>query len=172
MIKKTSGKLNGWISYTWSRTFLQQDDSLAGQTINKGEYYPANFDKPHNANFIANYKFSHRYSISLNVVYSTGRPITLPIALYNIGGAQRVFYSDRNEYRVPDYFRTDLSVNIDGNHKIKKLAHSFWSFGVYNLTARKNVYSIYFIQENGIINGYKLSILGTAIPFISYNFRF
>jgi hypothetical protein len=172
MIKKTSGKLNGWISYTWSRTFLQQDDSLAGQTINKGEYYPANFDKPHNANFIANYKFSHRYSISLNVVYSTGRPITLPIALYNIGGAQRVFYSDRNEYRVPDYFRTDLSVNIDGNHKIKKLAHSFWSFGVYNLTARKNVYSIYFIQENGVINGYKLSILGTAIPFISYNFRF
>jgi hypothetical protein len=108
----------------------------------------------------------------LNVVYSTGRPITLPIALYNIGGAQRVFYSDRNEYRVPDYFRTDLSVNIDGNHKIKKLAHSFWSFGVYNLTARKNVYSIYFIQENGIIKGYKLSILGTAIPFISYNFRF
>jgi len=172
MIKKNSGKLNGWISYTYSKTFLQMDDPLAGQKINNGDYYPANFDKPHNVNFIGNYRFSHRYSISLNVIYSTGRPITLPIALYNLGGAQRVYYSDRNQYRVPDYFRTDLSVNIDGNHKIKKLAHSFWSFGVYNLTARKNVYSIYFIQENGLIKGYKLSIFGTAIPFVSYNFRF
>jgi hypothetical protein len=172
MIKKNSGKLNGWISYTYSRTFLQVDDPLAGQKINNGDYYPANFDKPHNVNFIGNYRFSHRYSISLNVIYSTGRPITLPIAVYNLGGAQRVYYSDRNQYRVPDYFRTDLSVNIDGNHKIKKLAHSFWSFGVYNLTARKNVYSIYFIQENGLIKGYKLSIFGTAIPFVSYNFRF
>lgn len=172
MIKKTAGKLNGWISYTYSRTFLKMDDSLAGQKINNGDYYAANFDKPHSVNFIGNWRFSHRYSISLNMVYSTGRPITLPIALYNLGGAQRVYYSDRNQYRVPDYFRTDLSVNIDGNHKIKKLAHSFWSFGVYNLTARKNVYSIYFTEENGTIKGYKLSIFGTAIPFISYNFRF
>jgi hypothetical protein len=172
MLKKNTGKLNGWISYAYSRTFLKMDDPIAGQTVNDGDYYPANFDKPHNVNFISNYKFTHRYSISLNVVYSTGRPITLPIALYNSGGAQRVYYSNRNEYRVPDYFRTDISVNIDGNHKIKKLAHSFWSFGVYNLTARKNVYSIYFVQENGLIKGYKLSIFGTALPFVSYNFRF
>ncbi len=172
MIKKTAGKLNGWVSYTYSRTFLQQDDALAGELINKGNYYPASFDKPHNVNLIGNYKFSHRFSISMNGVYSTGRPITLPIALFNQAGAQRVYYSDRNQYRIPDYFRTDLSINIEGNHKIKKLAHSSWSLGVYNLLARQNPYSIYFIQENGLIKGYQLSIFGTAIPFVTYNFKF
>jgi len=172
MVKKLSGKLNGWISYTYSRTMLQQDDPIAGETINHGEYYPANFDKPHNVNFIGNFRINHRFSISLNLVYSTGRPITLPIAIYDLGGSQRVYYSDRNQYRIPDYFRSDLSMNIEGNHKIKKLKHSSWTIGVYNLTGRKNPYSIYFTEENGTIKGYKLSIFGTAIPSITYNFKF
>lgn len=172
LIKKSTGKWNGWVSYTYSRTLLKQDDPLAGQLINYGRYYPANFDRPHNANFISNYRFSHRYSVSLNTVYSTGRPITLPIAVFNIAGSQRVFYSDRNQYRIPDYFRMDFSVNVEGNHKVKKATHNSWSAGVYNVTARKNPYSVYFTEENGIIKGYKLSVIGTAIPFITYNFRF
>jgi len=172
LIKKTEGKLNGWISYTYSRTLLKQNDSTAGETINHGKYYAASFDKPHNLNFIGNYRFSHRYSVSLNIIYSTGRPITLPIAVFNSGGAERLYYSDRNQYRVPDYFRTDISMNIEGNHKIKKLTHNSWSFGVYNVLARQNAYSVYFIQNNGTVKGYQLSIFGTAIPFLTYNFRF
>lgn len=172
MVKKTIGKLNGWLSYTYSRTMLSTDDPLISNPINRGEYYPANFDKPHSVNFIGNYKFSHRFSISLSAVYSTGRPITLPIAIYNYGGGDRVYYSDRNQYRIPDYFRTDFSMNIEGNHKIKKLAHSSWSIGVYNLTARKNPYSVYFTTENKKIKGYQLSIFGSAMPFITYNFKF
>lgn len=172
MIKKLTGKLNGWISYTYSKTQLKQDDPLAGQTINNGNYYPADFDKPHNVNFIGNYRFSHRFSISLDAVYSTGRPITLPVAVYYLAGAERVYYSERNQYRVPDYFRTDLSLNIEGNHKVRKFKHSSWTLGVYNLTGRKNPYSIYFTEQNGVVQGYKLSIFGTAIPFITYNFRF
>jgi hypothetical protein len=172
MIKKPTGKINGWISYTYSRTFLKQDDPLAGQTINEGNYYPADFDKPNILNFIGNYKFSHRFSVSLNFLYSTGRPITLPVAVYYLGGSERVYYSDRNQYRVPDYFRSDFSMNIEGNHKIKKLKHSSWTLGVYNLTARKNPYSIYFTEVNGVVKGYQLSIFGTAIPFITYNIKF
>jgi hypothetical protein len=172
LLKKTSGKINGWVSYTYSRTLLQQDDPLAGETINHGNYYPANFDKPHNVNFIANYRFSHRFSISLNVIYNTGRPITLPLAVFDLGGAQRLYYSQRNQYRIPDYFRTDLSMNVEGNHKIKQLTHNSWSFGVYNLTGRQNAYSVYFVQQGGAIKGYKLSIFGTVIPFVTYNFRF
>ena len=172
LIKKLSGKLNGWLSYTYSRTMLRTDDALAGEKINKGEYYPASYDKPNNVNFISNYKFSHRLSISVNVVYGTGRPITLPIAVYYSNGAQRLLYSERNAYRIPDYFRTDLSVILDGNYKVKQALHNSWSFGVYNLTARKNVYSAFFVTENGKVKGYQLSIFGTAIPFISYNIRF
>ena len=172
MLKKVSGKLNGWVNYTFSRTWLKMDDSLSGEMINHGEYYPASFDKPHNVNFIGNYRFSHRVSMSLNIIYTTGRPITLPIAVFNLGGSQRLLYSDRNQYRIPDYFRVDFSMNFEGNHKIKQLKHNSWSVGVYNLTGRKNAYSVFFVEQNGIINGYKLSIFGTLIPFVTYNFRF
>jgi len=172
LIKKPAGKLNGWLSYTYSRTFLKSDDPLAGESINNGRYYPASYDKPHSVNFIGNYRFSHRLSLSMNVVYSTGRPITLPIAVFYSNGAPRLLYSDRNAFRIPDYFRTDVSVNLDGNHKIKQALHNSWSFGIYNLTARANVYSAYFVTVNGAIKGYQLSIFGTAIPFISYNFKF
>jgi hypothetical protein len=172
LLKKTAGRLNGWLSYTWSRTLLRQDDPLAGEVINKGRYYPAPFDKPHNASFIGNYRFSHRYSLSVNVVYSTGRPITLPLAIFNLGGSPGLYYSERNQYRIPDYFRSDISVNIEGGHKLKKLSHNFWSAGVYNVTARQNAYSVYFTEEGGTIKGYKLSIFGTAIPFVSYTIKF
>ncbi len=172
MIKKVSGKLNGWMSYAYSRILLQMDDPIAGQLINKGNPYPANFDKPHAVNFVGNYKFTHRYALSLNMQYSTGRPITLPIAIFDLGGSQRVLYSERNQYRVPDYFRTDLSFNIEGNHKVKQKTHNSWSIGIYNLTGRRNPYSVYFVEENGKIKGYKLSVIGAAIPYVTFNIRF
>jgi len=172
LLKKSTGKINGWLSYTYSRSFLKQDDPTAAEKINNGAEYPSNFDQPHNFTFIGNYRFTHRFSVSLNTTYSTGRPITLPIAEYDYAGSVRVLYSDRNAYRIPDYFRTDLSMNLEGNHKIHQLTHNSWTLGVYNLTGRKNAYSVYFISENGQIHGYKLSIFGSAIPFITYNIRF
>ncbi|MBL7870878.1 MAG: TonB-dependent receptor [Cyclobacteriaceae bacterium] len=172
LVKKTSGKINGWLSYTYSRSLLKTAGATSIETINRGEYYSSNYDKPHAVNFIGNYKFNRRFSMSLNMVYSTGRPITLPIAKYNLDGSGRLLYSDRNQYRIPDYFRSDFSLNIEGNHKIKKLAHSSWSVSVYNLTGRRNAYSVYFTAENGVVKGYKLSIFGSAIPTITYNFKF
>ncbi|MBS1532431.1 MAG: TonB-dependent receptor [Bacteroidetes bacterium] len=172
LIRKTAGKLNGWLSYTYSRTYLQQDDPYAGELINNGGWYPANYDKPNDFNFNGNYRFSHRFSVSLDVTYSTGRPITLPIAKYEYGGSERVYYSDRNAYRIPDYFRTDLSMNIEGNHKVHQLTHNSWSIGVYNLTGRANAYSTFFQEQGGVINGYQLSIFAKPIPFINYNIRF
>ncbi len=172
LFKKSVGKLNGWISYTYSRTFLQANDATQGDIVNNGNYYPANFDKPHAFNFIGNYRVSHRFNLSLNVTYSTGRPITLPVAKYYASGAERVIYSDRNSYRIPDYFRTDLSMNIDGNHKIHQRFHNSWSIGIYNLTARQNPFSVYYVTKGGTINGYQLSIFAAAIPFVNYNIRF
>ena len=171
-VKKTAGKLNGWISYTYSRTFLKMNDSLAGELINRGEYYPSNYDKPHDLSIVSNLKVSHRFSISTNVVYSTGRPITLPVARYYYAGSQRVLYSERNAYRIPDNFRVDFSMNIEGNHKVHQRTHNSWTIGLYNLTGRKNPYSVYFITENGVIKGYKLSIFGSVIPFVNFNINF
>ena len=172
LLKKTAGKLNGWFSYTYSRVLLQMDDPTAGAVVNGGRYYPANYDKPHDATLIGNFRVNHRFSFSWNVTYSTGRPITLPTGRYYYAGSQRILYSDRNAYRIPDYFRTDVSMNIEGNHKVAQKTHNSWTIGAYNLTGRRNPYSVYFVSENGRINGYKLSIFGSIIPFINYNIRF
>lgn len=172
MIKKQNGKLNGWISYTYSRIELKMDDANAGELINRGKYYPSNYDKPHDVTMVGNYRFTHRFSVSLNATYSTGRPITLPIGRYYYGGSWRALYSDRNAYRIPDYFRTDFAMIVEGNHKLKQKTHNSWTFGLYNITGRKNPYSVYFTSENGRVNGYKLSIFGNIIPFINYNIRF
>lgn len=172
MLKKPSGKLNGWISYTYSRILLRMDDPIAGESINRGEYYPASYDKPHDFNLTLNQKISRRLSFSLNTSYSTGRPVTIPIGVFYYGGAPKTLYSDRNGYRIPDYFRMDFSANIEGSHKVKQWIHTSWTFGLYNLTGRKNPYSVYYTSENGAINGYKLSILGTVIPYVNFNFKF
>lgn len=172
LIRKTAGVLTGLMSYTYSRTMLKQDDLVTGPLVNKGEYYPANYDKPHSFNFTGSYHISHRYSFAMNLIYSTGRPITLPVAKYYYAGSERVFYADRNANRIPDYFRADLSVTLDGNSNITQRFHNSFTLGVYNLSGRQNAYSTYFTQESGVIRGYKLSIFATAIPFINYNIRF
>jgi hypothetical protein len=172
MIKKATGKLNGWISYSYSRVFLKMDDPTAGEVVNNGNYYPANYDQPNSATIVGNYRVNHRFSISLNSTYSTGRPITLPIGIFYYDNSFRTLYSDRNAYRIPDYFRTDFSLNIDGNHKVHQKFHNSWTLGVYNLFGRKNPYSVYYVSENGMVNGYRLSIFGSAIPFINFNIRF
>jgi len=173
-LKKEVGKLNGWASYTYSRTFLRQSDKLIIRPVNNGNWYPTDYDKPHDFKLNGNYKFTQRYSCSLNIDYSTGRPTTIPAGKYydpTLNTIQ-VFYSDRNSHRIPDYFRMDLSFNIEPSHKLTLLTHSSISFGVYNLTGRQNVYSIYYVSENGQVKGYKLSIFGVPIPFITYNIRF
>jgi hypothetical protein len=172
LLRKKAGKFNGWLGYTYSRTFLQLDSRFDQDRVNKGNFFPANYDKPHDVSLVTNYKVTRRYSLALNFSYSTGRPITYPVGLYKFGGSYRINYSDRNQYRIPDYYRLDLGLNIEGNHKIKKLAHSFWTISIYNVLGRKNPYSIYFVVKDNTIKAYKLSIFGAPIPTITYNFRF
>lgn len=172
LVKKQVGKLNGFLGYTYSRTFVKIQSQFPQDQINNGEYYPANFDKPHDLSLVLNYKFTQRYSFSMNFNYQTGRPITYPVGKYVFSNSEYVLYSDRNAFRIPDYYRLDVGVNIEGNHKRKKLAHSFWNFSIYNLLGRNNPYSIYFVTENGDVKAYKTSIFSIPIPTLTYNFKF
>lgn len=171
MARKPLGRLNGWVSYTWSRSFLRSVGAFEVEKVNNNRWYRSNFDKPHAVNLISNYKFNRRVNASMNLTYSTGRPITLPLVKYTLDGGGRLEYSGRNALRIPDYFRMDISVNLEGNHKVRKLAHQFWTFGVYNLTGRRNAYSVFFQSEGQQVRGYKLSIFGQAIPTLTWNFR-
>ncbi len=172
LIKKNRGKLNGWLGYTYSRALIKLDGDFNEEIVNSGKYFPTNFDKPHDFSLVMNYKFTKRYSVSANFIYQTGRPITFPTGNFNYGGSEHTAYSDRNAFRIPDYYRLDIGVNIEGNHKIKKLAHSFWNISVYNVLGRHNPYSVYFVTENGEIKGYKTSIFSIPIPTVTYNFKF
>ena len=172
--KKPIGKLNGWVSYTFSRTLLRQDDARVAMPLNNGEWYPAEYDRPHDVKAVLNYKITERYSFSSNFNYATGRPTTLPAGTYYDSYHQRYmpYYTDRNTYRIPDYMRLDLAFNIEPTHKLTSFLHTSFSIGVYNALARKNAYNIYYVSEEEEVKGYKLSVFGTAIPYVSLNIRF
>ncbi len=172
LIKKSKGRLNGWFGYTYSRSFIKLASEFSENEVNNGDYFPSNFDKPHNINLIGNYKLTKRFSLSTNFTYQTGRPVTIPTGSFIFNEEELVTYSDRNEYRIPDYYRLDLGLNIEGNHKLKKLAHSFWNISVYNVLGRNNPYSVFFVTENGEIKSYQSSIFAIPVPTITYNLKF
>jgi hypothetical protein len=171
MLKKQTGILTGWIGYSYSRSLIRVKGIYEGEKINGGKYFPANFDKPHDLKIVANLRLLRRLNLNSNLIYNTGRPITYPVAFYNFYNVTRVFYSERNEFRIPDYLRVDFSATLNGNLKAKKLNHSSLSLTVYNLLGRKNPYSIFFKVEDGKVNGYRMSIFGQPIVLLSYNFR-
>ena len=172
MAKKTLGKLNGWVSYTYSRSQLREMEDRGIYTINNGNWYNAAYDKPHDLKVVANYKFTHRYSISANLDYSTGRPVTLPIGRYRYANGMRLVYSERNGYRIPDYFRLDLALIIEPSHYLRQLTHLSFTIGCYNVTGRKNPYSVYYTSDGQNITGHMLSVFATQIPYVNLNLKF
>ncbi len=173
MVKKSSGKLTGWASYAYARTFLREMTDRGVETINGGAWYNAPHDKPHEVKLVGNYKFTHRYSLSVNLDYATGRPVTIPTGYYMYGGGWRLAYSERNGYRIPDYFRLDLALNIEPGHYLRQFTHMSWTIGVYNVTGRKNAYSVFYSTGVGqAVSAKMLSIFACPIPYINLNLKF
>jgi hypothetical protein len=172
LLKKNRGDLSGWIGYTYSRSFFKLDSQFLEERVNDGEFFPSNYDKPHDVSLVLNYKLSQRISVSSNFLYQTGRPVTFPTGNFQFNGGEFVQYSDRNQFRIPDYYRLDLGFNFEGNHKKNKLAHSFWSLSVYNVLGRNNPYSVFFVNEDGDIKALQSSIFNIPVPSITYNISF
>jgi hypothetical protein len=172
VLKRMEGKFRYSIGYTFSRTFVRSISGFSQDMINSGKWFPANFDKPHDLVVTFNYIFSRRFSLSSNYTWSTGRPITYPVSIYHIYDDVLIDYSDRNKYRVPDYSRLDLSFTIKGNLRASRIIHPNWTFSVYNMLGRQNVYSVYFKKEGDVYSGYKLSVFGRAIPSVTCSFDF
>lgn len=172
LIKKNKGKFNGWLGYTYSRSFVKLDSQFAEEQVNNGEFFPSNFDKPHDISMVANYKFTKRFNLSANFVYQTGRPVTFPVGSFVFNDSEFVVFSDRNKFRIPDFYRLDLGFNIEGNHKKNKVAHSFWTISVYNVLGRNNPYSVFFVTDNGEVKALQSSIFAIPVPSITYSFKF
>lgn len=168
-LRKSKGVLNGWISYTYSRTLRQ----IAG--INQGNWYASNYDKPHNLSIVANYTPNKKWEFSAVFNYSTGRPVTLPNGVFQYNGWMVPAYGYRNNGRIPDYHRMDVSINYTPKaDKPNKKYQCSWNFSVYNVYARRNAYSVFFRQNatTGQTEAVRLSIFGSVIPSITYNFKF
>ena len=174
LLKKKEGKLTGWLSYTFSRSFRQTKGNTPEETINSGNMYPSNFDKPHYFVTVANYAFTKRIGLSANFTYSTGRPTTYPQGVYLIDGYSALQFSERNQARIPDYHRLDLSFTIEQTLNRTKKWKGSWVFSVYNVYGRANAYSIFLRpQYKGFqTQSYRLAVVGTVFPSITYNFKF
>ncbi|MEM9830064.1 MAG: TonB-dependent receptor [Bacteroidota bacterium] len=169
LLKKREGRWTGWLSYTLARTERQVDG------INNNEYYPSNFDKPHDVSLVLNYNISEKWNASANFAYMTGRPTTPPSGRFVYEGIVVPDYTSRNGARTPDYHRLDLSVNYEPPPKPGRRWRNSWNFGVYNVYARRNPYSVFFrpSEENpAITEAVQLSIFANIIPSVTYNFTF
>jgi hypothetical protein len=142
--------------------------------INQGKPYPAPYDKPHDLSLVFSWEITERIQVGANWVYSTGIPFTLPSGRYEIMGNILPVYTGRNEYRLPDYHRMDLSVTLHDKKKQGRKWYSEWNLSIYNVYARKNVWTLNFIQDETDPNltYAEMTYLFSIVPAITYNFRF
>ncbi|MEZ4896382.1 MAG: TonB-dependent receptor [Saprospiraceae bacterium] len=170
-IKKNLGLLTGRLSYTYSRAIRRVNTGIPELDVNRGGWYPSYFDKPHDITTLLNFNIMQRLSLNVSFTYSSGRPITAPTGKYTDWHVVSVpIYSDRNQYRIPDYYRMDVSANLFPGYRKDRRLKSSWSLSVYNLLGRKNAYSIYFRQKPfQSLSTYRLAVLGSIFPSITYN---
>ncbi len=169
LLKKNTGRFKGWMSYTWSRSLRKFESPNRDENISQGKFFPSNYDKPHEVSFLMDYKLSKGIKFTANFTYNTGRPVTAPVSKYSVQHILSVMnYSQRNQFRIPDYHRLDIAFIFGVGRRKDKLINDELIFSIYNVYGRKNAYSVYF-NQGGFAN--KLSILGTVFPSISYNFK-
>ncbi|MCB8999042.1 MAG: TonB-dependent receptor [Bacteroidales bacterium] len=168
LIKLNLEKLNGWIAYTYSRT----ERTIKG--INNDQPYAAPYDKPNNVSVVLNYPFTDNIQLGLNWLYSTGNPVTFPTGRFDLMGSVLPIYSKRNEYRMPDYHRLDLSLTWSIPPKQGKKWQSEFNFSIYNAYGRHNAWAINFVPDETDPTKTKaeLTYLFSYIPSITYNFKF
>ena len=178
-LKKNTGRLTGWLSYTYSHSMRHTSSPYAEDQIAGNKYYPSPFDIPHNFVLNGNYHLTRRWRLSGTFYYNTGKPITLPELKYDFDGKQYVYYSDRNKYRLPDYNRLDVAISYDETIRLKQKWRGSWTLSIINLYGQKNPYSVFYKSTTQLesnfsqsFNLYNLFIIERPIPTLTYNFSF
>ncbi|MCE7995530.1 MAG: TonB-dependent receptor [Roseivirga sp.] len=174
-LKKNTGRLTGWLSYTLSKSerkvtgFGPQDPG-----INNGNYYPTNFDKRHDLSITGVYQLNDRVDLSANFIYASGIPGNFPQGRYQYEGLVVPHFETRNRHRLPANHRLDVSMTLKRKPKNGVARNGEWVFGFYNLYNRANASTIYFQESEdnpGETKAYKSFLFGIT-PSITYNFKF
>jgi TonB dependent receptor/CarboxypepD_reg-like domain/TonB-dependent Receptor Plug Domain len=176
MLSKKKGVISGWASYTYSRSENQVNEANTFRDqINGGNWYLANYDRPHSFNATINIAPTPIHTFSFNFSLSSGRPFTSPTGYVKYQSQLFPFYDSRNNDRISDYHRLDFSWTIDNPQQYlntNKRWKGSWVFTIYNLYGRSNAYSVYYRSENNIVKPYQLTIFNSIFPSLTYNFKF
>jgi hypothetical protein len=173
LLRKTKGSFTGWLAYTISKSEQRTlGGSAGGPGINHGNWYYTPYDRTHDISVTGTYRLNKKWSLSANLIYQTGRPVTYPNGQYEYEGLSIASYSDRNADRLTAYHRIDISAILVPGKPNKKWKGE-WVFGIYNIYDRKNAASISFSQnrETGLNEATRIAIFG-IVPSVTYNFKF
>ena len=165
MMRKNTGRLTGWISYTLSHTQTR----IPG--INDGRWYDASNDRRHDIAVTAIFRINDRWNISGNWIFLSGQPLTVPDVKYEIAGETCYYYSKRNGYKAPPTHRLDISATY--THRGPKFTYE-WAFGIYNAYCRYNPYVVYFRDDPESPSGTQAvaQAMYGLVPSVSYSLSF
>jgi hypothetical protein len=182
-LKKTKGKVNGWLNYTWSRSLLRSQNEQFADQINNNQWYPSDFDRPHVFNGTVNIEADEHNTFGFNLTAQTGRPYTIANSVVDLGEIEIPIFLKRNNARLRPYHRLDLSWKIS----FRKKGHGRWiddlTVTLYNLYGRKNPLNLYYGQRqlgkddaalflDSPLGSYELSVLNSPLFALTYNFKF
>ncbi len=174
LIRKNNGNLQGWLSYTLSKSEQRTPPRNEFETgINNGEWYNTPFDKTHDITLYGNYQLNEKWSFNGNFVFQTGQPTNFPIGQFEFQGLVIPYYGLRNTSRLPDYHRLDISATLTPRKNRIRKWQAEWVFSIYNAYNRRNAASINFRQnqDTGVNEAVRTSIFG-IVPSVTYNFKF
>ena len=181
-LKKSSGKVNGWLNYTWSKSLLRSDNEKLADRINNNNWYVSDFDRPHVVNSTVNFEGDKYNTWSLNFTGQTGRPYTVANSVFKLENIDVPIFIERNNARLRPYHRLDFSWNVKYSKKLNKRWVGDWTFTIYNVYSRRNPFNIYYSQrQQGVdadvflgspLGSYELSILNSPLFSLTYNFVF
>lgn len=178
-IQKKGSRLEGFLNYTFSKSEIKVHSPYPEDRIISGLFYPANYNRPHLLNMNAQYHLNKRLTLSATFTYQSGRPSTLPEDRYEVANFFLPNFTTRNDTKTADYHRLDIGLMVDPDPRKVGSYKDRWVFSVYNAYARKNPYSVFVetINDRPLSTAsrariYQLSIIGSIVPSISYEFEF
>jgi hypothetical protein len=168
MLEKSTGKLTGWIAYTYSKTQYKIDG------VNNNEYFSPRWDIRHNLSVTGSYLLNAKWSVSTTLKYTSGGYVTIPEGSFSYNGAAFNYYSKRNGYQLEPYHRMDISFTYKSSKNDIRKWKSDWVFSIYNVYGRKNIYALFVQPEEFYLASsrfYKMYLMG-IVPTIAYNIKF
>lgn len=170
LVKKETGKLTGWISYTLAKSERQFDE------VNEGQWFLARYDRRHNLAVVLSYQLSNRWSVSSVFEFISGSRFTPIVGQYvvpapSLGGLDLIpIFAPINSVKLADTHRLDIGVKY--RTRLDRKLQGEWFVGIYNVYNRASPVGI-VIRPNG--DGsfrYEQPGLFGLLPFVSYGFKF